>query len=78
MCLSTFSYVISKPTAHAADPVILIGIGEFRLQCSSMWAGTVPGYERIILKSTSRDHRRHWGAIVVKVLLVFVSDCVEG
>ena len=31
----------------------------------------------IILKSASRDHRRHWGSTVVKVLSVFVSTCVE-
>ena len=30
------------------------------------------------MKSASpRDHRRHWGSTVVKVLQFFVSDCVE-
>ena len=29
------------------------------------------------MKSASRDHRRHWGSTVVKVLSVFGSNCVE-
>ena len=71
-------FPISKPTAHAADPVLLLGIKELGCSAVRCESEQLQDMRGIILKSASRDHRRHWGAIVVKVLLVFVSDCVEG
>ena len=49
---------ISKPTAHAADPVLFSAIREFRLQCSSVAVGTVPGYERNRIDVPKGDHSR--------------------